>query len=135
MIFENDKYKVSIDFDIKTYEIDIAQHVNNMVYIKWIEDLRSKLFEKIIPIDDLLQMNLYPVVVSTNIFYKQQIKLGDKLKGIMYIDSIKHNLINLKIHFLNKEKICACAEQRCVLLNLINGKIDKEKLKFLIQDE
>ena len=85
MNLENDKYKASINFKIKTYEIDAAGHVNNIVYVKWLEDLRCKLFEQILPIDNLLYWNLYPVVTSTNIVYKKQLKLNDNLIGSISI--------------------------------------------------
>ncbi len=42
-----------ITFKIKPYDIDAAGHVNNAVYINWLEDLRVKLFSKIIPLESL----------------------------------------------------------------------------------
>jgi acyl-CoA thioester hydrolase len=131
MNLENDKYKASIDIEIKTYEIDIAGHVNNIVYVKWLEDLRCKLFEQIFPINNLLFWNLYPVVTSTNIVYKKQLKLGEKLSGVIWLEELKHNMMILKFNFIINESVCAFAEQKCVLMNLKNGKMDKEKLKTL----
>ena len=100
MIIEGNKQKASINFEIKTYEIDIAGHVNNIVYVKWLEDLRCKLFEKILPIDNLLYLNLYPVVTSTNIVYKKQLKLSDKPVGSIWIENIQHNMMILKFNFM-----------------------------------
>ncbi len=131
MNLENDKYKASKDFEIKTYEIDVAGHVNNIVYVKWLEDLRNRLFEQILPVDNLLYWNLYPVVTSTNIVYKKQLKFGDRPSGFIWIEDIKHNMIILKFNFIINESICAFAKQKCVLMNLKNGKMDKEKLKTL----
>ena len=135
MNFENEKYKASINFKIKTYEIDAAGHVNNIVYVKWLEDLRCKLFEQILPIDQLLNMNLYPVVVSTNIEYKKQLKLNECPTGIIRIENIQHNMIFLKMDFLSENKICATASQKCVLMNLKSGTMDKSKLKSLEAQE
>ncbi len=131
MNFDNEKYKASINFKIKTYEIDAAGHVNNIVYVKWLEDLRCKLFEQILPIDQLLKINLYPVVVSKNIEYKKQLKLNDNPTGIIRIENIPHNMIFFRIDFLLENKICATAFQKCVLMNLKSGTMDKSKLKFL----
>lgn len=127
----NDKYKASINFKIKTYDIDAAGHVNNIVYIKWLEDLLCKLFEQILPIDNLLYWNLYPVVTSTNIVYKKQLKLNDNPTGSISIENIQHNMMILKFNFLIEGKVCAAAEQKCVLMNLKNGTMDKTKLKSL----
>ncbi len=131
MNFDKEKYKASINFKIKTYEIDLAGHVNNIVYVKWLEDLRCKLFEQILPIDNLLYLNLYPVVTSTNIVYKKQLKLNDNPTGIIRIENIQHNMMVLKFNFLLEGKICAAAEQKCVLMNLKNRTMDKAKLKSL----
>jgi|YelNatPaOPRAMG01_1025707.scaffolds.fasta_scaffold01167_11 acyl-CoA thioester hydrolase len=131
MNYADDKYKTSINLEIKTYEIDIAGHVNNIVYVKWLEDLRYKLFEQILPIDNLLYWNLYPVVTSTNIVYKKQLKLSDKLTGFVWVEDIRHNMMILKFNFVSNDVVCASAEQKCVLLNLKRGIIDKEQLKSL----
>ncbi len=135
MNFDNDKYKASINFEIKTYEIDIAGHVNNIVYVKWLEDLRCKLFEKILPIDNLLYLNLYPVVTSTNIIYKKQLKLGDRPAGSIWIENIQHSMMILKFNLnLGKDTI-AFAEQKCILMNLKNGTMDKERLRSFASKE
>jgi acyl-CoA thioester hydrolase len=131
MIIEGNKQKASINFEIKTYEIDIAGHVNNIVYVKWLEDLRCKLFEKILPIDNLLYLNLYPVVTSTNIVYKKQLKLSDKPVGSIWIENIQHNMMILKFNFMMGKNICVFAEQKCVLMDIKNGTMDKERLKNL----
>ena len=134
MNLENDKCKASKDFEIKTYEIDVAGHVNNIVYVKWLEDMRNKLFEQILPVDNLLYWNLYPVVTSTNIVYKKQLKLGDRPSGFIWIEDIKHNMMILKFNFIVNESVCAFAKQKCVLMNLKNGTMDKVKLKNLEND-
>ncbi len=131
MNYDNAKYKASISLDIKTYEIDAAGHVNNIVYIKWLEDLRCKLFENIIPIYELLYQNLYPVVTSTNIVYKKQLKINDKPIATIWIDDIQHNIMIMKVNFTIDENLYAIAEQKCVLLNLTENKIDKVQLKNL----
>ena len=37
--------EISLDLPIKTYDIDFAGIVSNIVYIRWLEDLRLKMFE------------------------------------------------------------------------------------------
>jgi acyl-CoA thioester hydrolase len=125
------KISVELKPEIKTYDIDIAGHVNNIVYIKWFEDLRTELFNNYFNLQDLISNNLYPVVVSTNIVYKKYLTLFDKPVGIMSIECCKHSIITLKIEIKLEEKIAAFGEQKCVLMNLKTGKMEKEKLKIL----
>jgi len=132
MIIKNNRDKISKKFDIKTYDIDIAGHVSNIVYVKWLEVLRFKLFAKIIPVDKLLKEDLYPVVISTNIVYKKQLKLLDDPSGHIWIEDIRHNIIFLKFSFKTGNNICAFAEQKCVLMDLKKSVMDKVKLKTLL---
>ncbi|MGA7839226.1 MAG: thioesterase family protein, partial [Ignavibacteriaceae bacterium] len=106
----------------------------NIVYVKWLEDLRCKLFEQIFPIESLLKENLYPVVISTNIIYKNQLKISDKPVGKIWIDGVSHNIMKLKIEYMINDKKCAIAEQRCILMNLKNIMMDKSKLKILYSE-
>ena len=131
MILDNSKYGASINFEIKTYEIDAAGHVNNIVYIKWLEDLRCKLFSQFFPVENLLEEDLYPVVTSTKIDYKKQLKLGNKPTGTVQAEFLGHGLMQLKFRFINNDKVCAAAEQKCVLMNLKTGLMDKRKFKSL----
>ena len=131
MDYYNNRHTASINFDVKTYEIDVAGHVNNIVYIKWLEDLRCKLFESILPIDNLLGMDLYPAVISTNITYKKQLKLGDNLTGNICIENIQHNMMTLKFNFISSGNICAFAIQKCVIINLVKGTMDKIQFSLL----
>ena len=130
----SDKYKVTINFEIKTYEIDIAGHVNNIVYIKWLEDLRNKLFPQLLRVEDLLKEKFYPVITSTTINYKKQLKFGDKPSGTMNIENAKHGLLILNFRFVNNGNTCVYGEQKCVILNLKTGLMDKEKLKFIFNE-
>lgn len=107
-----------LDLEIKTYNIDIAGHVNNAVYIQWIEDLRTKLFQDYFHLQELLNRKLYPVVISTDIHYKKFLKLFDKPVGIMKIESLNHGIFTLKAEISIDGKIAASVLQKCVISDL-----------------
>lgn len=127
---KTEKVFIEIPFTIKTYDIDIAGHVNNIVYIKWFEELRTKLFQKYFDLQKLLSNNLYPVVISTNISYKKSLRLFDQPIGIMNLACYEHGIITLNAKIKLKEKTAAFGEQKCLLMNLTTGKMSKEKLKL-----
>ena len=129
----NQKF-IELKLNIKPYDIDIARHVNNIVYIKWFEQLRTKLFNNYFNLQDLLSNNLYPVVISTNITYKKSLNLFDKPLGIINLVCYNHGIITLKIEIKLEEKIAAFGEQKCVLMNLITGKMIKDKLRLISAD-
>ena len=65
----------------------------------------------------------YPVVVSTNITYKKQLKIFDEPTGTIELNSYKHGIIVLKTIIKLKDEIVAKAEQKCVIVNLRNSKM------------
>jgi acyl-CoA thioesterase FadM len=122
-----------LNLDIKTYDIDIAGHVNNTVYIKWFEDLRTKLFNEYFNLPELLSNNLYPVVVSTEVFYKKFLELFDKPIGVMYIESFNHGIITLNAEIKLNSEIVTIGKQKCTLLDLSKLEIvNGEKLQKII---
>jgi len=127
-----DNLSVELKPEIKTYDIDIAGHVNNIVYIRWFEELRTKIFNDFFNLQDLLSNNLYPVVVSTNINYKKYLKIFDKPVGTMSIEYCNHGIITLKTIIKRDQQIIALGRQKCVILNLKTGRIDKERFRTIL---
>lgn len=76
------------DIIVKTYDIDSAGHVSNIVYLRWMEDMRLALLEKHVPLENLIASGYCPVIASTQIEYKKAIKLFDKPRASMWIASI-----------------------------------------------
>ena len=126
---------IEMKLDVKTYDIDIAGHVNNIVYIRWIEDLRADLFSQIYPLEKLLEINYYPVVISTELKYKGQIKLFDKPIGKIILENYSHGVIHLKVEITNNEKIVFSAVQKCVLMNLDTQKMFMGSLEKLFKEK
>ena len=124
--------RIELELEIKTYDIDAAGHVNNIVYIRWLEDMRSRLLSARSPVSELMERNLYPVVVSTQIRYRSQLTLTDKPKGVIWVESVKHGLMHLKAVFQKGESHVATAEQDCVLMDLRTGKMDKKAMGLFL---
>ena len=133
------KISSSLNPEIKTYDIDVAGHVNNAVYVQWIEDLRTKLFNEHFDLPGLMEKNLYPVVTSTDIQYKKFLKLFDKPIGVIKLESFNHGIFTLDIEINIVGKIAITAKQKCVLfdlskLKMIKGSRLREILPVLFQE-
>lgn len=122
-----DKFYLESDIEIKPYNIDAAGHVNNAVYINWLEDLRTKLFEKILPHEELLKRNYHLVVASTSIEYKKPLHLHEKPVGKMKIDKYERGIFYLSCLITLDKKIVAKVFQKCVLVNKYTQKMAKVK--------
>jgi len=103
---------------VETYDIDLAGHVNNIVYIKWLEVLRTGLLKLNGSFKELIQNGYYLVVISTNIIYRKQLKIFDEPVGRMELKEIRHNVITFNATIKLAEEIYAKAEQRCVVLDM-----------------
>ena len=75
--------RVEMDFVVKTYDVDMAQIVHNAVYIRWLEDLRTALMDKYLPLQHWMARDLMPVLLETRISYRRAIKLFDAVQGRM----------------------------------------------------
>ncbi len=126
------KIIIETNIEINAYDIDIAGHVNNIVFIRWLEDLRNKLFSAICPLEKLLENNFYLVVISTEVKYKKQVRLFDKPHGIMYLENVSHGVFVFKAQIVLKNKIIFEATQRGVLMNLCSGTMYSGKISDFI---
>jgi acyl-CoA thioester hydrolase len=87
-------------FPIRTYDIDFALHVSNIVYIRWLEDLRLEMMSKYWPLSELLSKGQAPVLRSTTIFYKQPITILDKVRGHMWMSEMENLRMTLQLEYL-----------------------------------
>lgn len=132
----NKLFSTTTKINIKPYDIDAAGHVNNTVYVRWLEDLRIRLFESFLPINELLNQNQHLVVTSTAINYKKQISLNDNPVASMQLIRFDRVIWVLHAEFIVNDSLAAFAEQKCVVVNLLTNKIQKppaglaEKLKY-----
>ena len=73
-------YVSSYEVEVRSYELDVYNHVNNAVYLNWLEHGRSKLLQDK-GFDYLSIMDAWGVqfmTVHTGIDYFKALKLGDR---------------------------------------------------------
>jgi acyl-CoA thioester hydrolase len=119
--YESQFCSIELPLPVHTYDIDIAHHVNNIVYLRWLEDMRSELFTKLNLLESLIALNYYPVVASCESKYKKQIKLLDRPIGKMFLESSSHGILIFKAEIRIDDKIAFCASQKCVIMDLKNN--------------
>jgi acyl-CoA thioester hydrolase len=83
--------KFCYDLEIYTFHIDFAGHVNNTIYLQWMEVGRIKLLEAIgWPIHQMLQTGVAPVVTRTEINYRMPLYLGDRVSAQLWLSELKN---------------------------------------------
>jgi acyl-CoA thioester hydrolase len=79
---------VELVLPVRTYDIDFAGVVSNIVYIRWHEDLRMKLLDEHLPLEGEVRQGRTPVLVSTQIHYRRPVRLFDRPVGRMWMDDL-----------------------------------------------
>jgi acyl-CoA thioester hydrolase len=110
-------FEIAIPIPVRTYDIDFAGIVSNIVYIRWLEDLRLMLLDAHFPLKTQAESNIGPVLVSTHIEYKRPIRLFDSVVGRMWVTELGTTRCNLQAEFLANEVITTTAAQVTVFIS------------------
>lgn len=110
---------VSLPIRVKTYDIDVMGHVNNIVYIRWLEDLRTHFLDVHLPLGGLLERGVGPVIVATEIHYRQGITLSDhEVQGRMWVKEFGKAVFRLGADFRVGEDLRCTAVQRGTFVDM-----------------
>jgi acyl-CoA thioester hydrolase len=100
--------KITFELDVYSYQIDFIGHVNNAVYIHWMEIGRTRLLEAIgLPIHELSEQGIVPVLVHTNITYKSPLYLGDRVQIELWLSELRHASAVVQFRFYNSQRSIA----------------------------
>ncbi len=100
--------KICFQLEVYSFHIDFIGHVNNTVYIQWMEIGRTKLLEAIgMPTHEIFQQGFVPVLVHTSITYKSPLYLGDRVRVEMWISQLKNASAIMEFRFYNQQGVLA----------------------------
>jgi acyl-CoA thioester hydrolase len=115
-------FEVEIHLPVRTYDIDFAGVVNNIVYVRWLEDLRLEMLARYFPLDEQLNNGIAPVIVQTKIDYKQPIKISDAPNGKMWIEAMESLRWTVNAEIVVNGKVAAFGEQVGIFVDLQSNK-------------
>jgi acyl-CoA thioester hydrolase len=103
---------------VQTYDIDFAGIVSNIVFIRWLEDLRLGLLEQSYPLTQALAEDVAPVLLSTRIHYRRPVTIGDALFGRMRVLGLARVRWRVAAEFVVAGAVHAEAEQEGFFMRL-----------------
>jgi acyl-CoA thioester hydrolase len=115
-------FEVEIYLPVRTYDIDFAGVVNNIVYVRWLEDLRLEMLACHFPLDEQLKDGIAPMIVQTKVDYKQSIKIFDIPTGKMWMKAIGSLRWTVNASITVNNKVAALGEQVGIFVDLKNNK-------------
>ncbi|HEY9635791.1 MAG TPA: thioesterase family protein [Coleofasciculaceae cyanobacterium] len=111
-------FDTSIELEIKTYDIDFAGVVSNIVYVRWLEDLRLAMLAKHYPLNDQVNQGLVPAILQTRIDYKKALSLFDRVHGRCWVSDIQKIKVVINFKILHNQEVAAFAEQTALFVGL-----------------
>ena len=96
---------------VRTYDIDFANIVHNIVYFRWLEDLRSEILADVLPIDEILTTGISPILTASAVEYKWPVRIGDAAVGRMWVAELSRTRWTLAAEIVVGERVCAAARQ------------------------
>jgi acyl-CoA thioester hydrolase len=103
---------------IRTYDIDFAGIVSNIVFIRWLEDLRLGLMGEAYPLVRALAEDVAPILTATQIAYRRPVTIADALVGRMRVAALGRVRWRLAAEFSVGDGIHAEAEQEGLFMRL-----------------
>jgi acyl-CoA thioester hydrolase len=101
---------------VEESHLDELQHVNNVQYLKWVQDIAEAHWQHLIR-DNPTEFGLW-VVRSHHIEYKRQVKLGDRLRVVTHVELTEGFLSERRVRFFLEDSntlVAQCSTQWCYL--------------------
>lgn len=118
----NRPLEVEIVIPVRTYDIDFAGIVSNIVYIRWLEDLRLKFLDEHWQLGQQLEQGYAPILAGTQIEYKYPIKLIDQVMGRLWLSKLGRLKWTVQAEIFSNNKLAAIATQKGAFISLQNGR-------------
>ena len=103
---------------IRTYDIDFAGIVSNIVFIRWLEDLRLGLMDQAYPLIRALAEDVAPILLMTRISYRRPVTIGDSLIGRIWVAALGRVRWRLVAEFMVGAAVHVAAEQEGLFMRL-----------------
>jgi len=110
------------------YDTDCAAVVHNLAYLRFIEEARTLMAEKMgIPLRHMVETGLYPVVLRTEIDYRSPGKVGERLLvrgGVSELGRVRF-WVNFEIVRPEDGTILATCRQSLALIRMPGAKAER----------
>ncbi len=115
--------ETEMNLPIRPYDVDVAGIVSNIVYVRWLEDLRMELFSTRLAPKVSGGRELMTVVARTEINYRKSLRFYDQCIGRVRVVEIGRTSLTLDASFVNLSgETVADARQTNVHIDITTGR-------------
>lgn len=115
--------EIVLSIPVRTYDIDFVGIVSNIVYIRWLEDLRLKFLEEHWQLEQQLEQGYAPIMAGTEIEYKRPIKLNDQVIGRLWLSNLGRLKWTVQAEILANKELAAVARQKGAFMSLESNRL------------
>lgn len=112
--------KLEFTQKIFPYQIDFVGHVNNIIYIQWMENGRTYFLDAIGFSATDLDNNegIVPILTDTKITYKRPYFLANEARIELWVSKMNNASALMEFRFYNeKDELCATGQQKGLFIN------------------
>jgi len=111
------RFPVSVSIPVAWGEMDALQHVNNVVYARWLETARMVYLERIGLIDRMREEGIGPILARTVIDYERPLRYPDTVRIDATITRIGGSSFTMAFRVRSESQgaVAATAEQVMVV--------------------
>ena len=122
-------------FEVRGYELDSFGHVNNSIYLNYLEEARWQFLKEINLFEFFKSNDLFPVILETNIKYLHELKMFDSCivntewsyrNQYIYTNHIIYRKTDNKKVCRSESKIAIISKERVIwdIPDLLKEKLD-----------
>lgn len=120
--------QIENEVTVMFYDTDCAGVVHNLAYLRFIEEARTIMAEKMgMPLRHMVETGLYPVVLRTEIDYRSPGKLGDRLivrGGVCELARVRF-WVSFEIFRPEDDTILVTSRQSLALIRMPGAKAER----------
>jgi acyl-CoA thioester hydrolase len=113
------------DVEVFTFDIDVADHVSNIVYLRWLEMTRVRFLDAVgLPIDEMIASGIAPVIARTEIDYVRPVRLREQVHVALWLSRLRAASAELRFEVTvgDEGEVAARADQLGLFVRLVTGR-------------
>jgi acyl-CoA thioester hydrolase len=111
-----EEYKISVEIPVQWRDMDASQHVNNVVYLKWIESARIHFFRELIGGSLVDEESIGPILAWQECKYICPVTFPDTIVvGIRRLEVLKDRIVTEAVVYSKTlQRMVAISKQQTV---------------------
>lgn len=113
-----DAFPAELTFKVQAHDIDVAGIVSNIVYVRWLEELRQEWCDRYYPTERMFAQGFVPAIGMTQVEYLRAIRFGDAVAGAIWFEGFRGQRWNFGFEIVSGGAPAALARQSGVFITL-----------------